>query len=99
VQVASTKKGTISDLDGAFTIEAGPNDELVFSIMGFKNLNVPISGRGHIINVRLEPDVTQLGEVVLNAGYYTVKEKERTGSISRVTAKEIAVQSVSNPLS
>src|SRR5690606_4495505 len=34
IQVESTNKGTISDLDGAFTIEAGPTDELVFSIMG-----------------------------------------------------------------
>src|SRR5690606_3535277 len=97
IHVEYTKKGTISDLDGAFTIEAGPNDELVFSIIGFKTQNVPISGRDHF-NVQLEQDVTQLGEVVLNAGYYTVKERERTGNISKVDIADIERQPVSNPL-
>src|SRR5690606_25818905 len=97
IQVESTKKGTISDLDGAFTIEAGPNDVLIFSIMGFKSQNVPVSGR-EILHIQLEPDVTQLGEVILNAGYYTVTERERTGNISKVDIGEIERQPVSNPL-
>src|SRR5690606_9100803 len=96
-QVESSKKGTISDLEGAFTIEAGPNDELIFSIMGFKSLNKLVSGR-EILHIQLEPDVTQLGEVILNAGYYTVKERESTGSIEKVTAVDIEKQPISNPL-
>src|SRR5690606_26009068 len=97
IQVESTKKGAISDLDGAFSIEAGPTDELVLSIMGFKTLNVPIAGKQSLV-IHLEPDVTQLGEVILNAGYYTVKERESTGSIEKVTAVDIEKQPISNPL-
>ena len=97
IQVESTKVGTISDLDGTFSIQAGAKDVLVFSIVGFKKLEVAIGGRQHL-EVSLEQDVTQLEEVVLNAGYYTVSERERTGNISKVTAVEIERQPVSNPL-
>lgn len=95
--VESKHIGTISGLDGSFSIQASPTDVLVFSMVGFKTLSVPISGREEI-EVFLEEDVTALGEVVLNAGYYTVTEKERTGNISKVTAAEIEKQPVSNPL-
>lgn len=43
--------------------------------------------------------VSSIEEVVLNAGYYKVKEKERTGSIAKVSAKDIENQPVSNVLS
>jgi TonB-linked SusC/RagA family outer membrane protein len=42
---------------------------------------------------------TKINEVILNGGYYTVKDRERTGSIARVTAKEIENQPVGNVLS
>ncbi|TXF79623.1 SusC/RagA family TonB-linked outer membrane protein [Chryseobacterium sp.] len=49
----------------------------------------------------LSPDekVSEIKEVVLNAGYYEVKAKESTGSISKVTAKDIENQPVTNVLS
>ncbi|UBZ13621.1 SusC/RagA family TonB-linked outer membrane protein [Flagellimonas marinaquae] len=95
--VESKNIGAISNLDGSFSIEASPSDVLVFSMVGFKPLTVPIAGRD-VVNVQMEEDVTQLGEVVLNAGYYTVTERERTGNISKVSASEIEKQPVSNPL-
>ncbi|MEI7486004.1 MAG: SusC/RagA family TonB-linked outer membrane protein, partial [Chryseobacterium sp.] len=42
---------------------------------------------------------TKIEEIILNAGYYAVKDKERTGSIANVTAKDIENQPVSNVLS
>lgn len=42
---------------------------------------------------------TKIEEITLNAGYYAVKDKERTGSISKVTAKDIENQPVTNVLS
>ncbi|MBA4744689.1 MAG: TonB-dependent receptor [Muricauda sp.] len=96
--VESKNVGTISGLDGSFSVQASPTDVLVFSMVGFKSLTVPIAGR-NVVNVIMEEDVTQLGEVVLNAGYYTVTERERTGNIGKVTASEIEKQPVSNPLS
>ena len=95
--VESKNIGAISNLDGSFTINAGPDDVLIFSIVGFKTLTVPISGREEIL-VALEEEVTQLGEVVLNAGYYTVSERERTGSIIKVQSVKLEKQPISNPL-
>ncbi|WP_072877709.1 SusC/RagA family TonB-linked outer membrane protein [Flagellimonas taeanensis] len=95
--VESKHIGTISDVDGSFSITADPTDVMVFSMVGYKTLSVPISGRGEV-NVQLKEDVTVLGEVVLNAGYYTVSERERTGSIEKVTAVDIEQQPLNNPL-
>jgi TonB-linked SusC/RagA family outer membrane protein len=97
VQVVDTKQGAITDLDGSFSIQAGPDETLYISIIGFKPQSVPIKGR-KTVNIKLEEDVTQLGEVVLNAGYYTISERERTGSIEKVSAADIEKQPVSNPL-
>ncbi|RIV51586.1 SusC/RagA family TonB-linked outer membrane protein [Flagellimonas taeanensis] len=95
--VESKNIGTISDFDGSFSINAGPTDVLIFSMVGFKSLTVPIVGREEVI-VQLEEDVTVLGEVVLNAGYYSVSEKERTGNIATIKADIIEKQPVANPL-
>ncbi|MDN5477327.1 MAG: SusC/RagA family TonB-linked outer membrane protein [Chryseobacterium sp.] len=52
-----------------------------------------------VINISLEQNVKGIEEVILNAGYYKVKEKESTGSIAKVTAKDIENQPVTNVLS
>ncbi|OPC66462.1 SusC/RagA family protein [Elizabethkingia bruuniana] len=52
-----------------------------------------------IDTARFDPKEKEIKEVVINAGYYNVKDKERTGSIAKVTAKEIENQPVSNVLS
>ena len=95
--VESKHIGTMSDLDGSFTINASPSDVLIFSMVGFKTLTLPIAGREEVF-VTMEEDVTVLGEVVLNAGYYTVSEKERSGSIEKISAVDIEKQPISNPL-
>src|SRR5690606_3964696 len=50
------------------------------------------------LTITLALSENALEDVVVNAGYYKVKDRERTGSISRVTAEEIENQPVSNPL-
>lgn len=95
----STSSGTITDKDGRYTLERVPTTStLSFSFIGFKTREVSVEGRT-IIDVQMEEEVTTLMEVVVNAGYYTVKERERTGSIVKVTSKEIEGQPVSNALS
>src|SRR5690606_32105929 len=55
-------------------------------------------GSNSIMNVVLQEDAQALDAVVINAGYYKVSDREKTGSITRVTATEIENQPVSNPL-
>ncbi|RKS92668.1 TonB-linked SusC/RagA family outer membrane protein [Flavobacterium limicola] len=89
--------GTISDFNGQYRLTASPNDTLVVAFLGFKTITVSISGR-KIINIQLQEDITTLQEVRVNAGYYSVKEKERTGSIVSITAATIEKQPVTNVL-
>lgn len=89
--------GTLTDKKGHFSITANPADILVFSFIGYATQEILI-GTQTSINIMLSEDSTQLKEVTINAGYYSVKEKEKTGSIARITAKDIQKQPVSNPL-
>lgn len=99
--VTITVKGknyiAITDQNGAFTIEANTGDTLVFSSIGYKTREVTFGGITQL-KITLEEDATSLQEVTVNAGYYTVKEKERTGSIARITAKDIETQPVTNAI-
>lgn len=88
---------TISDYNGHYNLTATPQDTLIVSFMGFKTITVPINYR-QTINIVLHYDTTTLQEVRVNAGYYSVKDNERTGNISRITAKDIENQPVSNVL-
>ena len=97
VLLKGKRQGTFSNEEGHYSIRATAVDTLVFTYVGFKRLERAV-GNTSVINVTLEEDVTSLGEVVVNAGYYSVKERERTGSIVRVTAEDIEKQPVSTPL-
>ncbi|PUU69908.1 SusC/RagA family TonB-linked outer membrane protein [Flavobacterium sp. WLB] len=87
----------ISDYSGQFSLTCSPSDTLVVSYIGFKNAHVPIQGRS-VVNIVLSYDTTTLQEVRVNAGYYSVKESERTGNIARITSKDIETQPVTNVL-
>ena len=94
----TSSTGTTTREDGQYTLPDVPADAVLsFSFVGFKTQEIPLNGRIRL-NVQLQEDITALSEVVVNAGYYTVKDAVRTGSIARVTAKEIQNQPVSNAL-
>ncbi|MGL4581670.1 MAG: carboxypeptidase-like regulatory domain-containing protein, partial [Flavobacterium sp.] len=86
-----------TDLDGKYTIYITSGDKITFSMMGYKDQSMVYSG-GSVLNITLSEDNNTLDEIVVNAGYYSVKDRERTGSIARVTAKDIEFQPVVNPL-
>jgi TonB-linked SusC/RagA family outer membrane protein len=99
VLVKGTTKGTTTDMEGNYILSDIPEKAvLVFSFIGMQVQEILVENRT-VINVTMREDVTLIGEVTVNAGYYTVKEKERTGSISIVSAPEIENQPVSNVLS
>lgn len=97
VTVKGKTIGTLTDQNGYFSITAAVGDTLVFSFMGYKTVEITVNNQ-NTIKVQLQEDATALKEVVVNAGYYSVKDKERTGSIARITAKDIETQPVTNVL-
>lgn len=97
ILIKGKAKGTTTNSNGAYKLQVQPTDTLVFSYMGYKTVEIPISERS-VINVQLQEDSNMLNTVTINVGYYAVKDKKRTGSISRITAKEIEKQPVNTPL-
>jgi TonB-linked SusC/RagA family outer membrane protein len=97
IAVLGKQTNAVSGEDGKFAINAAPTDTLVFSFIGFKTVTEPLNGRSSI-TIQLQEDATTLQEVTVNAGYYSVKEKERTGSIAKIKAIDIERQPVTNPL-
>ncbi len=99
VVIKGTTTGTTTGTNGSYILKGVPSDAaLSYSFIGYKTMEVPVEGRTQI-DIQLQEDVTAIGEVIINAGYYSVKDRERTGSITRVTAVEIKNQPVSNVLS
>jgi TonB-linked SusC/RagA family outer membrane protein len=87
----------VSDINGSFTFKVSPNDILIFSHIGYTSVETAINNRRAIF-IELMPDATSLQEITVNAGYYKVKDRERTGSISKITSKDIETQPVTNVL-
>ncbi|WP_163394756.1 SusC/RagA family TonB-linked outer membrane protein [Flavobacterium limi] len=92
-----TNSTAISDYNGQYSLSASPQDTLIVSFIGFKTALILVKGRTKV-DVQLIYDTTTLQEVRVNAGYYSVKESERTGSIARITSKDIETQPVTNVL-
>ncbi|WP_462319525.1 SusC/RagA family TonB-linked outer membrane protein, partial [Marinilabilia sp.] len=83
VVVKGTSKGTITDVDGNFSITVDKADAvLAFSFIGFKTREINIVGKNSI-DVTLMEEVAALDEVVV-VGYGTQKKSVLTGSISSV---------------
>lgn len=83
------KVGTITDMDGAYSISVPASaKELVFSFIGYETKIVPINGKSKI-DVTLEESAQMLEEVVA-IGYAKVQRKDLTGAISSVGGKELA---------
>ena len=97
VRISESNVGTVTDLNGSYRLSAQSGEILIFSAVGFKTERVTV-GQQQAINIQLSESITQLEEIVLNAGYYTVSEKERTGNIATIKAKTIEKQPVGNPL-
>lgn len=79
--------GTITDMDGKFSLEAGNSKVFVFSYIGYAPQEVSIVGKNNI-QVQLKEDSETLEEVVV-VGYGTQKKGSLTGAISSVKSEEL----------
>ena len=95
VMTEDGKVGAVTDLDGNFSITVAQGAKsLTFSYVGFINKTVAI--KGDVLNVSMEPDNQQLGEVVV-VGYGTARKSDLTGSVSTVNAKDFNKGAISSP--
>ncbi|MBW8687127.1 TonB-dependent receptor [Chitinophaga sp. B61] len=97
VVVPGTPFGAMTNENGAYTINRVPAEAtLVFSYLSYQPQQVPVKGKTSI-NITLLEQVRALDEAVI-IGYGTTTKRANTGAVSSITAKEIGVQPVANPL-
>jgi len=87
VKVKSTANGTVTDINGKFSINADKGATLVFTFLGYQEQNVVV-GDQKTIKVSLSPTSSTLNEVVV-VGYGTQKKATLTGSVAAVTSHDI----------
>lgn len=80
VVVKGTSNGTITDVNGNFTLQAKRGDVIVISFIGYKSQEVPAQAT---LNITLEDDSQLLQDVVI-IGYGTVKKNDMTGSVTAI---------------
>ncbi|MDR0976867.1 MAG: TonB-dependent receptor [Prevotellaceae bacterium] len=87
--------GTITNVDGGFTLPVATGDVLVFSYIGYTTQEVRIGDSSRNLNVRMQEDSELLDEVVV-VGFGTQKKVNLTGSVSVATSEDIENRPVAN---
>ncbi len=94
IQIKGTTQGTTTMENGTYSITAPLNGVLIFSFIGYKNVEIPIGNR-LVVNAQMEQGALNLDEVVMIA-YGTAKKESVTGSISTVNSASIEKRPVSS---
>ena len=87
VTVSGTTKGTVTDLEGNYSITVEENASLVFSFIGYESQTVEVGNRS-VINISLGEDTKSLEEIIV-VGYGTQKKVNLTGAITPVNSEDI----------
>lgn len=89
ILVQNTTNGTVTDFDGAFSLDVENGSNIVVSSVGYRSQTVAITAKQTNYIIILQEDVETLNDVVV-IGYGTQRRSDVTGSISSVSSKEIA---------
>ncbi len=94
VMQKDTGNGTVTDLNGRFTLSVPSNATLTISYIGFASQNVPVKGQSNH-TIILHDNSQTLSEVVV-VGYGTMRKSDLTGAIGSLAAKDMENSPVSN---
>ena len=83
----NSQVGTVTDLDGRYTINANRGDQLRYSFVGFESQTLTV-GSSNVMSLSLQTDISSLEEIVV-VGYGTAKKRELTGATSQVRGENI----------
>ncbi|MCE6989324.1 TonB-dependent receptor [Dyadobacter sp. CY323] len=94
VTVKGSQQGTLTTVEGTYSLESAGNATLVFSFVGYLREEIQVNNRS-IVDITLRPDIKALEEVVV-VGYGTQRRVETTGSIASVKAADLVQTPVAN---
>ncbi len=93
IQIKGTSVGTVTDINGLYSISAEEGSSLIFSYIGFESQTLP--AHEGTLNVMMKAAGTQLNEVVV-VGYGTQKRSDITGSVASVSKERLSKLPVNN---
>ncbi|MEQ8553065.1 MAG: TonB-dependent receptor [Cyclobacteriaceae bacterium] len=94
IQEKGTTNGTITDVNGGFSLNVPENAVITVSFVGYASQEIAVNGRS-VIDVTLDEDVESLEEVVV-VGYGTQRRTDVTGSVSSLEPQELVDRPVVN---
>ena len=93
IHVKGTTNGTVTDMDGNFSLEAKPGDILVISYVGYLTIEHKVTAGP--VNLSMKEDTQKLDEVIV-LGYGTRTKRSMIAAVSTVNAEEMAALPVTN---
>ena len=96
ISVKGTSSGTVTDINGKYSLHVSPGSTLVFTYIGYTPREVRVTG-GKDINVTLSQSASNLDEVVV-IGYGVMKKRDLTGAISQIGAEKLKDRPYGNAL-
>lgn len=97
IAIKGTTTGTITDIDGNYSIEASEGDILLFSFVGYLNEEITV-GANTVVDVALSVDMVGLDEVVV-IGYGTQKKKLNTGATLNMKGEDLEKRNTGDAMS
>lgn len=91
-----TLVGTTTDIEGNYQLSVEPNSTLVFTYIGFATQEVAVNSRTSL-DISMTEDYASLDEVIV-VGYGTQEAKDVTGSVARISEKDLIQGPIGNPL-
>lgn len=95
IVVVGTTTGTITDMNGNYSLDVDPQSTLSFSFVGFKTQAVNVTNQT-VINIQLEEETIGVDEVVV-IGYGQVKKGDATGSVTAISSKDFNKGAITSP--
>ena len=95
IAVKNTTTGTVTDIDGKFSIKVQTGAVLVFSFVGYQSQEITITSQTKL-DVVLAPSVTSLSEVVV-IGYGQIKKQDATGSVAAIGREDFNQGVIASP--
>jgi TonB-linked SusC/RagA family outer membrane protein len=89
VRINDSNQGTVTDVNGNYTLTVNPTDTLLFSFIGYNTRREFVNNRT-VIDVALQEEATELGEVVIT-GFQEVQRKLFTGSATNIKMEEAKI--------
>ena len=93
IVIAGTDKGTVTDIDGKYSIDVPKGSKLIFSYVGYRSQTV--TANQSRLDIRLSVDAIQLEEAVV-VGYAKQKKATLTGAVSSVSSETLTKRNVAS---